>query len=364
MKVYVYPADAAGCGHYRLIWPALALAKQGHDVTVIPPSSRHGISGEFDRASGRLVNVQIPPDADAIVMQRISLDPLAQAVRLLREQKRPVGVIVDMDDDLRAIHPSNPAFAALHKRGGRKEHTADNAMTACMHATLVTVSTPALLPIYAPHGRGLVLPNRVPAGYLDIPHDPARNAIGWPGSVHSHPVDLHEVGAAVARLLREGAAEYFGVGPPEDLGRALMLPHDPPVTGSLSLEQWPYGLAQIGVGIAPLADTEFNRSKSWLKPLELSAVGVPWVGSPRAEYARLHRETGAGVLARNRGDWYRQIKRLVVDDAWRLEQSIAARAGAAANTVESHAWRWWEAWTEAAMTAKRAAPAFGRQLGG
>lgn len=362
MIVYVYPADAYGCGHYRLIWPGLALCNQGYDVRVIPPTSRHGISGEFERGTNRLIELKVPEDADVLVFQRVSLAPLALGLAQLRERRRPVGVVVDMDDDLRAIHPSNPAFAAMHKRMGVKAHTADNAMSACLNATLVTVSTAALLPIYAPHGRGVVLHNRVPAGYLDIPHQDSP-ALGWAGSVHSHPDDLHEVGPAVARLLREGQT-YRGAGPVEGLQRALMLDREPDVTGSLELEQWPYGVTEIGVGIAPLADTGFNAAKSWLKPLEMSAVGVPWVGSPRAEYLRLHRETGAGVLAKNRGDWYQKLRRLCTDEAWRMELAGIGRAAAAMNTVERHAWRWMEVWERAAAEAKRAAPAFGRALGG
>lgn len=367
MIVYVYPADAYGCGHYRLIWPGLALRNQGYDVRVISPTSRDSIKGEYDRdpntdPTARLLNFKIPDDADVIVLQRVTHQLIAQGLAWLREQRRPVGVVVDMDDDLRSIHPSNPAFVAMHKKMGYKIHSADNAMSACLHATVVTVSTKALLPIYAPHGRGVVLHNRVPAGYLDIPHVDSP-AIGWAGSVHSHPDDLHEVGPAVARLLREGHT-YRGAGPPEGLQRALMLDEEPEVTGSLDLDKWPYGVSEIGVGIAPLADTGFNAAKSWLKPLEMSAVGVPWVASPRTEYLRLHKETGAGVLAKNRGDWYRELRRMCTDEAHRRELSEAGRAAAAANTVEAHAWRWMEVWERAAAEAKRAAPAFGRVLGG
>ena len=355
MIVYVYPADAYGCGHYRLIWPALALQKQGHDVRVIPPSGRHGISGEFDQRTGKLAKVILPEDADVIVMQRVSLAPLAQAIRLLREERRPVGVVVDMDDDLRSIDPANPAFYAMHPKYGKAAHTADNAMSACLDATLVTVSTPALLPIYAPHGRGQVLYNRVPEGYLDIPHTDGL-AIGWPGSVHSHPYDLQTVGSAVARLLREGHA-YYGVGDGAGVRGALGLEIDPPTSGALDVNTWPYGVATLGVGMAPLADTVFNRSKSWLKPLEMSATGVPWVASPRVEYARFHRDNRVGVLAKNPREWYRELKRLVSDDAWRLEQSQAGRAAASVNTIEGHAWRWMEAWTAAGVAARKAAPA-------
>ena len=40
MKVHVYPADRHGCGHHRLIWPAEALMRQGHDITIIEQQAR------------------------------------------------------------------------------------------------------------------------------------------------------------------------------------------------------------------------------------------------------------------------------------------------------------------------------------
>src|SRR5689334_24701002 len=46
-----------------------------------------------------------------------------------------------------------------------------------------------------------------------------------------------------------------------------------------SFDAWPRALSALGIGLAPLADSTFNRAKSWLKPLEMAAVGVPCVMS-------------------------------------------------------------------------------------
>lgn len=356
MIVYVYPADTHGCGHYRMIWPGLAAKALGHDVRVIPPNNRTDaqISGDFDQRTGRLVEARVPSDADVIVMQRVTLAPMVEIIRRLRERGHPA-VVVDMDDNLNSIDPANPAFLALHPQYGNPAHTAANAQTACDLATMVTVSTPALLPVYAKHGRGVVLENRVPKGFLDIPHEDSP-VIGWAGSTHSHPNDLQQVGFAVARLLREGQS-YFGIGHPTGLRVGLGLDHDPPATGDVDHPRWPFEVTRIGVGIAPLDDTIFNAGKSWLKPLEYSAVGVPWVASPRAEYARFHRGHNVGFLARNPKDWYRHLKRLCTDPGLRAEQSAAGRAAAAQNTYEDHAATWWQVWEDATRTAERLQPA-------
>lgn len=361
MIIYVYPADEFGCGEYRLAMPARAARAQGHDVRLVMPSEREGIGGEVDGRTGKLTSLHFPRDADVIVIQRVSFATMAEAIPIMR--KRGTAVVVDMDDWVTRIDPSNPAFFGFHEKFGHALHNSRNIEAACRDATMVTVSTPALLPVYAGHGRGQVLENRVPAWYLGLPHEDAAT-VGWGGSIHSHPRDLQELGPAVARVVRSGF-EYWGAGPnyEGDLGdqgvrRALGLtaPGDERLevdtTGNTSMADWPRAVATMGVGVAPLADTDFNRAKSWLKPLEYMACGVPWVGSPRAEYARLAELTGVGLLAERERDWYARLKRLMTDRSLRLEQSAAGRAAVAEHpfqfTYEAAAWRWVEAWERAA----------------
>jgi glycosyltransferase involved in cell wall biosynthesis len=332
---------------YRLIWPSMALIEQGHDVRIRLPGARDGIGADIDGRTGKVARARVPEDADLVVMQRVSLAHLADAITSIRQQG--VAVVVDMDDDLTKIDMANPAFWALRTDQGDRRHTYRNAHQACLNATLVTVSTPALLGVYAPHGRGLVVENCVPKSYLDVPRVDSA-AIGWAGSVHSHPADLQVVGPAVARLIREGAT-YAGIGPPDGLAWALGLaPDDVNVSGTVDMATWPSALASVGVGMAPLADTGFNAAKSWLKPLEMSACGVPWVASPRVEYARWargHRGRPVGALARKPTEWYRELRRLVNDESLRREQSEAGRALAADWTIEGNAWRWAQAWAQA-----------------
>lgn len=348
---YVYPADANGCGAYRLIWPAEALRARGHDVRIVMPSAREGIGGEVDERTGRLTSVSVPRDADVVVMQRVSLSHLADAIPLMRAQG--IAVVVDMDDDLSKIDPNNAAFSALHPLRGRDpRHTWVHAGKACLQATMVTTSTPKLLDVYAPHGRGVVLRNRVPERFLNVERIDS-NAIGWPGSVHSHPLDVQQVGPAVARLVREGIP-YRGVGPIEGLREALGLSDDQfHATGNVDLDGWAEAIGSLGVGMAPLADTSFNESKSWLKVLEMSAAGVPWVASPRAEYRTFAHKYDVGLFAERPRDWYRQLKRLATDEGLRADQSARGRAAGAANTIEAHAWRWAEAWTDALRMQRR-----------
>jgi hypothetical protein len=348
--VIVYPADQFGCGHHRLIWPVEILRAQGHDVTVVPQEKRQLQIG-FNDATRKVESVQLAEEYDVVVFQRVTHENLVGAIEVLRE--RGTTVVVDVDDDLSTIHPSNPAWPMLHptrpKQGAARQHSWRNLDAACRAATLVTATTPALTAKYAAHGRGHVLPNYLADHYYGCESiDVSSDVIGWPASLGSHPNDPEVVGSAIARLLDDGAtfrvvssspgvARAFGV---RDESRVSQ------VSDPISLTEWPRAIAQLGIGIAPLADTKFNASKSWLKPLELSAVGVPWVGSPRVEYRRLH-ELGCGVLCESPKDWYTKLRALRRSESWRFELSEAGRAVAYQLRLVDHAWKWWEAWDKA-----------------
>lgn len=334
MKTLVYPSDSYGCGSFRAIWPGERCAAAGHDVQVVRQKDRR-VRLVMEGTAVKDVHVE----ADVVVMQRVTHAYMAQAVAVMRA--KGVTVVVDVDDDLSSIHPSNPAWAA--HRPGAGQHSWHNLALACREASLVTVSTPALLDVYARHGRGHVLPNYLPDQYYGLPRTDS-DTIGWPASFHSHPNDAGPVGGAVARLVDEGAG-FVMRGDSSGAGRAFGLAADP-VGGGVPIDEWPTAVAALGIGIAPLADTKFNMAKSWLKPLEMSAAGVPWVASPRAEYVRLHK-MGAGILADRPRVWYRELKRLRESAALRQELSEAGRAVAEQLRLRDHSWRWQEAWSRA-----------------
>lgn len=344
MRVYVYPADVTGCGHYRLIWPARALAAAGHDVRLVMPEQRYNIHAEV-KPDGTLNDVFFPEDADVLVMQRVSHKLLADAIPLIRA--KGTAVVVDMDDDLSRIHPSNPAFVNFHPRGGEPgtistEHSWHNAQRACENASLVTVSSDALVRRYAPHGRYAILRNCVPASYLEVEHSDGA-VFGWGGSLASHPTDLQVMGHAPRTLQREGHV-FKIVGHPGGIREALNLDEEPESSGIVDITEWPKALTTLGVGVAPLADSVFNAAKSWLKPLEYAALGVPVVMAPRTEYLRFQRELGVGVVAKKPADWLRKIRTLLENTDLRREHSEAGRVAAAAWTYEARAERWLDAW--------------------
>lgn len=359
MKITVYPADSSGCGAFRLIWAAEELKRQGHDVDLKPPEKRDialKINGNRRRdRDSHTEEVLGLEDTDVLVLQRITHQFMAEAVPILR--RRGVAVVIDVDDDLTSIHPSNPAYKGYHPRnqwlidrksGEFNRNSWHHLVTACHEATLVTVSTPALMDVYARGGNGRVIFNHLPAHYFGVDHVDS-DRIGWPASLASHPDDPSAMGGALARLCADPGA-FQVIGDPTGCGYAFGLVRDP--SGHdlpIGLTEWPGAVASLGIGVAPLADTRFNRCKSWLKPLEMSALGVPWVASPRAEYQRLY-DLGLkagleiGALADTPRRWYRELLRLQQSSALRAERAGAARVIADGFRLEPNVWRWLEVW--------------------
>lgn len=349
MRIVVYPADKGGCGYFRLIWPTQLLAAAGHDVEIRPPENR-GLKLRI--GPGDHVDDVLDVDGvDVIVFQRLTHQWMAEAVPLLRA--KGIAVVVDVDDDLTTVHPRNPAYRSMHPSNAGKldratrqvhRHSWQHLAAACREATLVTVSTPALLKRYAAHGRGHVIYNHLPDTYYGVEHTDS-DIIGWPAALASHPDDPGAVGGAIARMVAEGA-RFRVVGDPVGTGAAFGLPWDPEGHTGVGIHDWPAAVTEIGIGVAPLADTVFNAAKSWLKPLEMSALGIPWVASPRVEYARLHAR-GAGALASNPRRWHRELRRLADSAALREERAGAGREVAEGLRLSANAWRWMEAWSRA-----------------
>lgn len=338
MKALVHPADRGGCGHYRVLWPATALADQGHDVTI---------------GDGH-----VPEGTDVVVVQRPLRRTYAEDVIPLL-QSRGIAVVVEVDDDFARIDRRNPAWAEADPKRSPDRNWQWLAK-ACAAADLVTVTTPALADRYGQHGRCVILPNYMPRSYLAVP--PVRDetpVLGWTGSVATHPGDLDAAAPAVRQTLAEEPGWRFRAVGGQDTLRALGIAREPqhetvPWTTDLSayIEQY----ARLDAALVPLAPGAFNEAKSWLKGLEAAAVGVPFIASPTGPYRQLE-QLGAGLLADSGRDWLRQLRRILTDRGLRDHLTAEGRAAAAKLTVEGNAWRWAEAWQQALINRRGKAAA-------
>ncbi len=277
-------------------------------------------------------------DSEVVVFQR----PLSRFVVAAIDglQQRGIKVVVELDDNFACIPPANPAWHILHPKRS-PNHNWTFVAEAARIADWVVVSTPALAQQYGKHGRVTVVPNFVPAHYLDIER-PAneRPIVGWAGRIITHPGDLRQVGHAVESVMRQ--ADFKIVGDDAATARSeLGLSRDPLAVEWAEYDRYPHEVASFDVGIAPLADNKFAHAKSRIKALEYMALGVVPVMSPLPDYRTL----GFGFFARRPREWGHHLNLLTSDADHLASMQAAARAHAAAFTVEANAEQFWDAWT-------------------
>lgn len=317
-----------GACHIRVVDVADALRARGMTVIVggLVGDVRRGLLGvqPVDLLSGRLEGPPVWPDV--VVVQRVMHDGVADLTRRARAAGQVV--IQDVDDDFWHLHPQNHARSGITP-GRLRDYSAQLAA-----ADLVTVSTPALADIVRTETgqrRVVVIRNAVPvAAYRRRRCHPARvTRVGWPGALPWRSDDLRILRGWLDDTLATTGARLVHIGAVPDRSIATEARVDPTRVVELPLMpawRWRRMLAVLHVGLVPLSDHRFNRSKSWLKALELAAAGVPVVASPSPEMRALA-DTGVPImLADKPADWRRALGRMadldvrrgMADEAWRV----------------------------------------------
>ncbi len=302
------------CGYIRLLQPLDHLAAAGGIDLVLadPAEARHY-------------------RADVIATQRYAV-PDVRAADALASHCRAQGIrlLYDLDDDLLNIPRDHPEASLLRPRAR---------LVARMlgHADAVWVSTEALR-----HGLGVVgRKARVVANGLDerLWADPAPVPRVSRGAVRilymgtaTHDADFALVAPALARLHAVFGGrvriEIIGVTAQDDLPDGV---HRvvPPVHARASYPgfvDWMlarHGDKQWEIGVAPLADTGFNRCKSAIKTLDYAALGMAVLASDVPAY----RGSVAELVANTEADWFAALARLVRDPLLRAARATAAREG-------------------------------------
>lgn len=363
MIVRIFPSDRTGCGFYRCEEPGRVVSELTADVEVQYVYNEDDDGGLTVTLSGRLgaekvVKVE-DPQCDVIVLQRPAHRHLIEAIPHI--QSYGTAVVVDFDDDFDSIHPRNQAYSHYQPETNPMLNKVWAKLSTTL-ADLVTVTTPALAKTYGKHGRVAVLPNYIPESYLkvkpywpDVTANPEIPRIGWAGNPFSHPGDLEVMGGAIHDLSYEGKAVFRTIGTARTLD-IVGTTNGGSALDWASIDDFPALTASFDVGVVPLADTAFNRAKSWLKGLEYAALGVPFVASPSKPYQDLVR-LGAGDLVsmttRSTGAWKRALLRYVEDEEYRRLRSEEGRIVASGLTYEKHGEKWLQAWGNA-LTLRRA----------
>lgn len=341
MRVQLAPGDKSGCRYYRIALPAQAL---GDEVDTFEMSElqvlHHPETDEMDDV------LPEDEDVDVVVIQRPTNGDILKAIPML--QANGVAVVVEMDDDLSQLDREHVAWASLHPTHSPHMNYA-NALKAAKLADWVTVSTPRLAEVYGKHGRVSVIRNYIDDAWMDINVPPPYyvRMLGWSGTVATHPRDLNVVGSAARDAVRDAGAHAYIVGGREARDVLGFSEKECGIAPWVQLEDYPYQLGMINVGMVPLANSKFNEAKSWLKGLEFAAMGAPFVATPMPEYERLTTMLPWCETAKKYGDWRKKLARLLsAPDLAEISESLRACVREDL-VISKHAHEYAEAWEKA-----------------
>jgi glycosyltransferase involved in cell wall biosynthesis len=260
-------------------------------------------------------------EADAVLIQREfpeNLEVYEQILRRARARRKPV--LYEIDDQLFELpedhvdfhnHYYSPALFAM--------------LRAVIEADVVTTSTAPLRDyLQAFNTNVYLLPN-----YLDDQlwslrspsqspiartENPERVVIGYMGT-DTHRPDLELITPLLRRLLeRYGnrlGMRFWSAEPPAELRSYSQVEWDP-----LKLHDYKefaayFSRQNCDLFIAPLVDSPFNRSKSAIKFLEYSTLGIPGVYSRTAPYEAVVKNGENGFLAGNDMEWEQRLVELI-----------------------------------------------------
>lgn len=261
-----------------------------------------------------------------------------------------VPVLVDLDDNYLNVRPSNPAHE--HYKPGQIKRYALSALM--MLADGLVVSTEPLKAELKEMNPNIdVLPN-----FNDIEDwkyqlrdrsSEGKVIIGYAGSI-THNDDLELIIEPLIRVLKKHPQAHFELlgamhadewekfkAKFGDVGDRLSMYY-----GTPAWEGYPQLLAETGwdIGLAPLIDDEFNRSKSHIKWMEYAMYKIPCVASKVYPY---HMDIGdlktiesgeTGFLCETSDEWEKTLSELVE------KKELRKAVGTKAYEYVKQNWQW------------------------
>lgn len=301
-------------------------------IRLILPYSQQGL--DSDRLLTYVTDERLPsrPEGGTTALlqrtqQRHKLNDLQGW--LLQWRNDGNSLIYDLDDDLFDL-----SGVTDRTRSKAVLETAVFVEWFCRAADVVTVSTEQLKQVVQQFSdRVHVVPNALDAKLwrLDAPMAPRHEGpvrIGYYGTP-THDRDLELVASVMRRLQKEfGSAidvEIIGAfsGRMAPFGKSVQ----PPDSAYPEFVEWLLDHHAWDIGLIPLVDDRFNSSKSNLKFLEFAALGAATVVSDVSAYRGVARDgENCLVVGPDAKDWYRAIRRLIVDRDVRRRLAEQVRA--------------------------------------
>lgn len=277
-------------------------------------------------------------DYDGVVFNRFYEGTLLKEITALQAMGKKI--IYETDDNYEAINETHP----FHKI---KDYGVLSSRELAMSADAVTCSTNEIRNWLKPYASGeiYVIPNSIDFGQYPLRKKAGDKVrVGFQGS-NIHSSDLLIVVDAIVNLKKELDFDFYIFGiddkPLKELYKfcleykenwqwvkdfkilyeklqTIEYTHIP--TQKYADYRNELSKLDLDIGICPLAENEFNQSKSCLKYYEYVAVGTTVLASNVVPYVT---EMYPEDLCKNRYiKWYSKLKRLIMNEGYRRERYI------------------------------------------
>lgn len=306
-------ATVGGCAYYRCYLPMRSIGVPGQMIGKPAWTAEHGFGLVIPGGKARI-------GFSSVMLKLLWNRSLAHQISCARDVGQHV--VVDIDDLYEDLDERNVASEAitLQKRASYE--------AAVMAANTVTVSSQYLYDIYSKRHPDV----RLIRNAIDLaPYQPRRQArmvtIGWGGATPWRSGDIETLSPWFAPFVRTRGLLVHHVGHIDGAVTFAELAGLDPDTVSTSkmvnIYDYPGAIARsMDIGVVPLNDIPFNRAKSFLKGMEYTAAGIPFVAQGLHEY-RLLAEDGIGYVAGTPGEWMDALSSLIALSPQRRERLVS-----------------------------------------
>jgi len=311
---FAYPN---GCTWYRCVLPSAILKTLGHQCHVGCIEIRGNVLGV--RLAKPLYNGDLFASGHKILVLKL---PMHKVNLIATDMAKSMGikVVVDVDDFFEGI-PSENRASEITDPQKNPDNNRKIYFDVMEMADALVCSTSFLFDFYSrkyPKKPVFLVRNSVDTKRWEkTKKKRSAPVVGWVGATPWRANDLEQLAPfiddyLITRNLKfhhsgnipnatyaKSAAEALGIGPERfsSLGMAPMT-------------DLPRLFLPIDIGIVPLSDIPFNHAKSYLKGLEYSIAGIPFIASRSPEYELLA-DAGVGRIATSGKQWVSHLDELL-----------------------------------------------------
>ncbi len=252
--------------------------------------------------------------ADVVVFQMVTTKPAVDLLIAMKQAYPHIPIVTEQDDNILNTADYNPA----HESYQPGSYFREVAIEQMRLSDAMIVSTPYLKEVYAEHCPHIyVMPNSLNFKVWDnakIRKSKDCVRLMWAGGA-SHDEDLRIIEPVVRKTLEKHPTVRFCLihGVPAFLKG---IDRVEAILQWTRIDRYPQFLASRGadIGLAPLVDNAFNRSKSNLRWLEYAGLKLPTIASNVGHFKETITTAEDGFLCDSEQDWLDAIDFLCHDE--------------------------------------------------